>query len=513
MAASLEVISASGVRKRLDRAAWVVFAIVVVPTAAFLLAIVVMGLPSALMLVLPAVVVSALVLRSPVLGLYLLFGATLVIPAQPFPAPDAITDNLTFFVNLNIGISLAEILMLVILVGLVAALAGTRAHPVNGRLMTPYLIFFGAIVIGEVNGLVHGGEFKLSLWELRPQVYGLVVFLLATLLLRDRSQLKVLLAILLASEVFRGGVGVFRYYNTISGSVNGFEAVLPHEESYLLGLFLIVVAIGFIWYRDRLLLLLVVLSPLVFMSIVFNHRRAGLPEAGLGVVTVMISAYIFEPRFRRSLVVAAVLMAFAATAFTVTFWHQQNGTFAEIIRPIKSRIEPDIRDQSSDLYRLAETANLKFTFRTSPLIGIGFGHPYYIVWQMADVARFDPLWDVIPHNSILWIPMRMGLLGMVTFFGLISMAIIEAVWVMRNVRDKFVRVAVIFALAAVFGELMNGYVDVGLENYRNVIVLGLVLAVINRAAYLAADSSPRQAPALASRGEVQGGAARAPAPG
>jgi hypothetical protein len=288
---------------------------------------------------------------------------------------------------------------------------------------------------------------------------------------------------------------------------------LPHEDSYLLGLFLIAVAIGVIWYRNRVVWLSIVLSPLVFMAIVFNHRRAGLPEVGLGFLTVMIAAYIVEPRFRRALVVAAVLMAFAGTAFTVTFWHQQSGSIAEIIRPIKSRIEPSARDQSSDIYRLAETANLKFTFRSSPLLGIGFGHPYYIVWQAADVSARDPLWNVIPHNSILWLPMRMGLLGYVAFFGLISMAIIEAMWIMRNIRDKFVRAAVIFALAAVFGELFNGYFDVGLENYRNVIVLGLMLAVINRGAYLAGDPSPQKDAALTSPSEVRGRPARAPATG
>lgn len=513
MAAYVEVVSASTIRKRLDRVAWVVFAVVVVPTALFLLAIVALGLPSALMLILPAFVVGALVLRSPVLGLYLLFGATLVIPANPFPAPDSITDNLPFFTNLNLGISLAEILMLVILVGLVAKLASARAHQSTGRLMTPYLIFVGAIVMGEINGLVHGGDFKLSLWELRPQVYGLVVFLVATLLLKDRSQLKVLLAILLVSEAFRAGVGVVRYFFTLDRSSGIYESVLPHEDSYLIGLFLIAVAIGFIWFRDRLLLLMVVITPLVFMAIVFNRRRAGLPEVGLGIVTVMIAAYIVEPRIRRALVVATVLIAFAGAAFTATFWHQQSGTIAEIIRPIKSRIEPSDRDQSSDLYRLAETANLKFTYRTSPVLGIGFGHPFYIVWQTADVSGNDPLYNIIPHNSILWVPMRMGLVGLVTFFGLISMAIIEAIWVMRNIRDKFVRAAVIFALAAVFGELLNGYVDIGLENYRNVIVLGLLLAVINRGAYLAGDPSPQKDAALVSPSEARGRPARAPATG
>src|SRR4029077_13564025 len=169
--------------------------------------------------------------------------------------------------------------------------------------------------------------------------------------------------------------------------------------------------------------------------------------------------------------------------FTVAFWNQQSGTAAELIRPIKSVIQPTARDLSSDLYRVAETHNLKATFRTSPLLGIGFGHPYYIYYPQTGVAQYDPLWNIIPHNTVLWIPMRMGVIGLIAFWCLISMAIIEAIWTARVVHDKLIRGAVVFALAAIFGELFSGYYDVGLENYRNLIVLGVLLAVINRAAH------------------------------
>jgi O-antigen ligase len=148
-------------------------------------------------------------------------------------------------------------------------------------------------------------------------------------------------------------------------------------------------------------------------------------------------------------------------------------------------IDPSARDLSSDTYRIAESANLKATFRTSPIFGIGFGHPYYVIYKQTGVAAYDPLWNIIPHNTILWIPMRMGIIGVVCFWTLIAMVLLESIWTARVVRDRFIRGAVVFAVAAVLGELFYGYYDIGLENYRNLIVFGVLLALISRAAYLA----------------------------
>jgi hypothetical protein len=497
MSASLEVLS-DPQASRLDRATWIAFVLVFVLTVAALLAVIVLSLPWPIVLVFPLLFALGLVLRSPVIGFFGLFAAALLIPIIPLGYSDSLTDNIPFFLNLSdvgslnvsgLGITPAEILMVVVFTGLIAAWAVKRQSRPAGRLMIPYLIFGFAVLIGEINGLVHGGDFKLSLWELRPQAYGLAMFVMATLLIQERSQLKILLAIMLVAEAYKGSVGVFRYFVTIGQEVAAtLSNVQPHEESYLLGLFLIAVVIGLIWFHGRLLVLLVAVSPMVFVAIVVNHRRAGMLSLGIEIVTVMVLAYILEPRYRRQLLVAGVMIAVLGAAFTIIFWNQQYGAVAEIIRPIKSLVDPTARDLSSDQYRIAETANLKATFRTSPLLGIGFGHPYYIFYPQNGVAAFDPLWNIIPHNSVLWIPMRMGAVGMISFWCLISIAIIQAVRTIRTVRDKFIRATVLLALAAIFGLLFTGYVDVGLENYRNLIVLGVLLALINRAPYLAREA-------------------------
>jgi hypothetical protein len=499
MSASLETFEAPDTRRHIERSTWVVFGLVLVPTAAGLIAVIWLGLPAQVLFAFPLLLGLLLVLRSPVLGLYGLLAAALVIPAQPLGFPDSFIDNIPFFINLSdggslnvsgLGITPAEILMVVTFIGMIASLSASGERIAGGRLMIPYLVFGGAVVMGEANGLVHGGDFKLSLWELRPQIYGLAVFVMATALIRDRSQLKHLLVILLISEAFVGGIGTYRYFVTLNRNVGSALPILGHEDSFLLGLFVVAIVIGLIWFRRPLLVLLIAVAPLVITTIIVNHRRAGIGAVGVEIVTVMVLAYVLEPRLRGVLLKIGVVSAVLGLAFVGAFWNQQSGSIAELIRPIKSLVDPSARDLSSDLYRIAETANLKLTFRSSPLFGIGFGHPYYVVYPQEGVAKFDPLWNIIPHNSLLWVPMRMGIVGLVTFWGLIAMAIVEAIWMARAIGDKLVRGALVLALATIFGVLFFGYFDIGIESYRNLIVLGLVIAIINRASHLARDEQP-----------------------
>jgi hypothetical protein len=463
---------------------------VLIATALAAVAAIIWRLPAVFFFVLPGNLALAWVFRAPVVGFYGVFAASLLIPVQPQALSDSITDLVPFFANLSdgaLGITPAEILIGITFIGLLAMDRTRVASQPAGPLVRPYVLFGLVVLIGELNGLTHGGNFKLSLWELRPQAYGIAMFALGTLLIRNRGQLKVLLAILLVAETYKGALGIFRYYVTLDRQVLGAVAIQPHEESYLLGLFVVVVVLGLIWYRKPLTFFLAFVSPIIIASIVINHRRAATGALGLEIVAVFVLAYLAEPRYRKQLMAVGTVLMIAGVAFLAAFWNQKYGFAGELVRPIRSIFDPSSRDLSSDMYRIAESANLKATFRLSPIFGIGFGHPYYIFYPQSGVADYDPLWNIIPHNTVLWIPMRMGILGVISFWGLISAAIVEAIWAVRNIQDKFVRGAVIFCISATLGELFYGYYDVGLENYRNLIVLGVLLAVINRAQFIAED--------------------------
>src|SRR5260370_583333 len=114
------------------------------------------------------------------------------------------------------------------------------------------------------------------------------------------------------------------------------------------------------------------------------------------------------------------------TAYTIAFWNHTYGITGELVRPIHSLFQPDQRDYLSNIYRVAEDANLRVTYKTSPLLGVGFGIPMLVIFPMADISYIYPLWNYIPHNTLLWVGMRMGAVGYAAFWGLVAMAVLQA---------------------------------------------------------------------------------------
>lgn len=236
-----------------------------------------------------------------------------------------------------------------------------------------------------------------------------------------------------------------------------------------------------IWLKNRRLVIpLGLMSALALVALLANGRRAGIDALAAGAAVILLLAFRFEPDLRKRVAWLSVVLVIAGAAFIGYAWDKQYGIQAQLVRPIRSLVDPSARDFSSDSYRIAETANLRFTFQTSPLIGVGFGSPFYIVFPMADISKTYPLWNVIPHNSLMWVGMRMGTIGFAAFWGLIGLALLEGFYVMDRRRDPLLRAIAAFAIAAIVAELAVGYADLQLENYRNLIFLGVVIGVVNR---------------------------------
>jgi hypothetical protein len=455
---------------------------------------------SALALVPPAVLVLNWVWRKPARGFYMLFAATLVFEIFPLRFPDSLTDRVPFFLNLNnttssaglsgIPITPAEILMIsVVLIWFAAGVARRTLTLTGGPLVTAYLIFTAIVIAAEIHGiLLSKGDWDRSLWELRPQVYGILTFLFAANLITERRQLRLLTVVFFLAIAFKVGIAIYRYVVTLHGNASSYEAIMAHEESYFFALFILGTGAAVVWGRGLnrwLMLLLLAGSALSLYAMLINQRRAA--ELGLiaGGATMMVLAIRFESQHRGLWLGLSVMTVLAVTIFTVGYWNHTTGLAGQLLRPIHSIFVPDQRDYLSNIYRVAEDANLQVTFRTSPLTGIGFGIPMIVVFPMADISQSYPLWNYIPHNTLLWIGMRMGAIGWAAFFGLVAMAILQATRQLGTRRDPFLNAFAAFAVAAIVAEIIQGYSDIQLDTFRNLIFFGAVLGILNRLPKLA----------------------------
>jgi O-Antigen ligase len=429
--------------------------------------------------------------RAPVRGVYLLTAGAALIEIFPLNFPDSLTDRIPLFLNLNnsagipFPITPAEILMITLgLVALARGASDRSLHWPDGRLVTPYCLYLVIVLGAEIHGLVAGGDFKTSLWEMRPQVYGFILFFMATTLIETRAQVVRLAVIFLLAVSVKALIGDYRYFVTLQGILSH-EDIFAHEDSYFLGMFVTATLAATVWLKNRRLQVLMgVMSVLVLVAMLANSRRAGVYALAVAGGVIVLLAFRFEPSLRKRIGWLSVALVIAGAVFISTAWDKQYGVQAQLVRPIRSLVDPSARDYSSDQYRVAETANLQLTFRTSPIVGVGFGSPFLVVYPMADISGLYSLWNVIPHNSLMWVGMRMGALGFGAFWALIGLAVLEGCHVLATKSDPLLRTIAAFAIAAVVGEIVVGYADIQLENYRNLIFLGVVLGVLNRLSQL-----------------------------
>lgn len=445
---------------------------------------------------------AALIWRRPALGVYVLVGAAVAIENFPLGFPDSVTDTIPFFWNLNnsaglpISATPAEVVMTVTIL---AAIRSRSQRPVRppSRLFKPYLAFIGIVLLAEVHGLASGGDYNHSLWELRPQVYAFILFLLVCSLIRERRQVICLAGVFLAAAALKAGIGLIRYFLVLHSQLPYAESILGHEDSYFLDLFVVASVAVVIWLRRRYLVLaLLVASPLVTVAMLENRRRAGPLALGVAVLIVVVVGIRYEAAIRKRLVIVSAIAASICIGLVVTHWNTDYGLLGQIVRPFHAITgQVDQRDLLSDIYRINENANIKVTYSTSRLIGTGFGRPMLIVFPLADISQQYPLWQYIPHNSVLWIAMRMGILGMAAFWALIAMIVLEGLRIFKAQIDPLLRATAAVAVAAVVAELIVGYVDVQLEAYRNMIFFGAMVGLIDAISHVRAEV---RAPALVS---------------
>jgi hypothetical protein len=114
-------------------------------------------------------------------------------------------------------------------------------------------------------------------------------------------------------------------------------------------------------------------------------------------------------------------------AYLAVFWNTSNGIISEPAQAIRSVINPGERDYESNLYRDIETQNLQFTISTSPIMGIGFGRQFIVIRPLVDLTATWPFQLYMPHNNMLWIWMRTGIVGFMSFWAIVGLAILLAI--------------------------------------------------------------------------------------
>lgn len=438
--------------------------------------------------------VAFAVLMRPIVGVYLLLGAAILLEQWPIAGLEPLTAQTHFFENFSgfsdvpLRLSACDLLALLTLASwalrrAVGANAPVRAGPF-GLGVAAYGLAF---VFGTIIGFSRGGEWDAiaTLAEARGPVYLCLVYFLTANLVRERGQLLVLMwevVLLVGVKAFQA---LGNYVETIGATP--LEAVTGHEDVVFFDVAItLALVMALLGVRGKLFYVLVALQPVIFAAELVTTRRVAFAVLAAVLAVVMLISAVERPR-KTALVVGIGLLAFGI--YTATFW-DQTGVLAEPARVMREVVDPysiSERDRSSNVWRDIENANIAYTVRQLPLTGVGLGQEYLFQREPPQIVGSFVYWRITTHNAVLWTWLKAGPYGAFAFWLLVTQVVVVGLQLYRRLDDPLLKAAASFPVLLIVAQVVYSSFDLGLTYNRTMIVLG---AAIGLSAALAAWSRP-----------------------
>ena len=446
-------------------------------------------------MVIGLLLVAPIIWNRPAMGAYLLIGGVAVFEAFPLGFQDSVTDQTLFFQTISsahdlkfLVLSGAEILIVLTLGTVALRRMAVGSKPLElGPLFWPIGVYAVVVGFGLVYGLGRDGYWETALNEARSQAYIFLVYLLVVNTIHERRQVNRMLWLFLIGVAIKGLIGTWRYMVTLGGDLTLVEAlsrntnsILSHEESYLFALFFLLALILFLFrgHRGQLLFILLAAAP-ILIAFVANQRRSGSLVLIIGILVVIGLSYLLTKSRRRTILLTGIALVIALPAYLAVTWNGQS-LAAEPARAVRSLFSPGGRDAASNDYRRIEALNLKYNIQDRPLLGSGFGHPMSLYIPLPWIGDRFNNWDVVPHNTILWVWMRLGIVGFTAFWFLLGRSIVAAIMAAKRVSDPFLQSVCAFTVVALITWVFMGMVDMGIVDFRATVLIGLLIGLVSR---------------------------------
>jgi O-antigen ligase len=428
----------------------------------------------------------------PVFGVYLLLGGALLIEQYDIDGLTGLwTRIIPLYTNIggqeeywnlwthdNLSWFTANLLELIIAWTALALLVRGRkeAGLRIGRLGAPLLLFLGAVSFSWLFGLMLGGEWKVSLWEIRALFYMGACYFLAVNLIRTPGQVRLAGGIVILMIGIKAIQGLYRYLGPLHGDLTDIYAVTGHEDALFIDTLLLLAAAFAIYggpIRQRLAAWALV--PFSLITLLATRRRAAIFALLVGGASVLFTL----PPAKRALLPRIFVPLFLVGILYVGAFYNSDQAIAKPIQMVKSLYQPsNDRDASSNQYRQFEQYDIMRTIRHNPVFGLGFGRPYEQPVPLTPIPF--PLRDYIPHNEILWLWTKMGTVGFLIFWLLIAAAVVQGSLIMRRLRDPYFQALAAMIIALVLMQVVIAYADLQLTFYRNMVYMGLMLGLLMR---------------------------------
>jgi hypothetical protein len=435
-------------------------------------------------------------LYEPRYGVYQIIGLALVgdaflTPWFPFVKNLSSVESILYFGRAT-SFSPAEIfIVLTFLSWLVRAATKRRLDGYSGLLFWPALIFSLFITFGLIWGIMHHGDRRIALWEVRVIYYLPAMLILTSNLIKTRSHINILIWIICCALFLDSISGVWYVATVLKFNLRSVEAIAEHSNSiHLNTMFVLAIAVWFFRGSRAKRVLLPLMMPTMLFSYFANQRRASFITLALALALMTFVLYQMRRKLFWTLAPIGIVLG---VIYLAAFWNASGG-LGMPARAIRSVIAPQqgSRDDSSNVYRVLENINTAFTIKSHPFVGVGFGNKFYIIVPLPDISVFE-WWEYITHNSIMWIWMQAGVGCFIALLMLIGMAVLVGTRAFWRMPGGDLSAIALTATLYVVMHFVYAYVDMSWEA-QSMIYVGAMMGLLNCIEHVVAQPLPRTPP-------------------
>ena len=428
-------------------------------------------------------------------SLYIFMAGVMFLDQYPIPNFPSRTEKLGFFSNLKeidyipffeagmVSPAELHLIFLALSLALYSVLRiDIKFKPIPAFI--PYLMFYGAMLFSVAYGLSRSGDFMISLWEVRALFYLALIVIIVSQVVSTKRHVRNLIWIFIAGSTFKAFQGVLRFIE-LGFTTGGYEVLTNHEDAVFIVTILLLL-LGFMIYgtHNKQRKVIMYMLPIILLGFYVAQRRASYASL---IVSISLLIVILDSSRRTAFLKYFIPVVVALFVYGAVFWNSSS-TLARPVQIIKSGIEkPDLEtnaaDYYSNLYREIENYNLSRTVVNNPLIGVGFGRKYEQPIPLVNI-RF-PLKDYIPHNEILWIFVKMGMVGFFAFWFYFNAVAAKATQLFTRLKDPYLKAVMLMITLSVINQMVVSFFDLQLTYYRNMLYLGCLIGLIPAIEYVA----------------------------
>jgi len=434
--------------------------------------------------------IPVVVAYRPQLGLYIVFIGSLLFPqTHDLQVPTMPASYVPFWWNVStigqtswqsnnlngLAISPAEIIMVLTFLVWIVRTVALRQFKFNiGPFFWPIAAYMAMVAVGFVNGITHGGNITMALYEVRGQAYFFLVYVMMVNLVEERRQLMTLLWLVVICNFIQGLGGTITYLlNRSTITEDGF---MQHDESLILNLvFFVAMMAGSLGVDRRLRWAAIAVTPFALMAVLGNQRRASIAAFIIAFIPMLPMLWTLLKSKRAQIGKLGIIFGLTFAIYLPLAWNA-NGPLALPARAIRSQTEPSARDAASNGYRDSENFDVTTTRDASPIIGYGYGKPFMQPVPLPAVSTDFVYY--MPHNSVLWVWMRLGHIGFFLFWMMISVFIIRGLEILKSIRLPETRLIGLLAITMVLMMLTFGKFDLALVDLRVLTITAVLLGAL-----------------------------------